>query len=141
MSANINLIRRADGQLLYKASDGHWYPYSSIAYSSPSYDSSQQHMHDSTHSQRSAQQEEPQYDDEDCEAGSFQGDSHLNEDLRKATSSTRGQSRKRVLEYVEDQRKEREYRNESRDNSRSRRRTHKKSTQKNIDKILGPLKS
>ncbi|KAK2021701.1 hypothetical protein LX32DRAFT_234825 [Colletotrichum zoysiae] len=140
MSAKINLIRGADGQLLYKASDGHWYPYSSMAHSSPSHDSSQQYMHDSTHSQRSTQQEEPQYNDEDCEAGSFQGDSYINES-RKPTSSTRGQSKKRVLKYVEDQRKEREHRDEPRDNSRSRRRTHKKSIKKDIEKILGPLKS
>ncbi|KAK2048377.1 hypothetical protein LZ31DRAFT_60157 [Colletotrichum somersetense] len=141
MSAKINLIRGADGQLLYKASDGHWYPYSSVAHSRPSYDSSEQYIHNSTHSQRSTQQEEPQYDDEDSEAGSFQGDSYLDEESRKATSSTRGESKKRVLKYVEDQRKEREHRDEPRDNSRSRRRAHKKSIKNNIDKILGPLKN
>ncbi|WDK18184.1 hypothetical protein CGRA01v4_09469 [Colletotrichum graminicola] len=141
MSANIDLIRGADGQLLYKASDGHWYLYSSLAYSSPSYGRGQQCLQDSIPPQHSTQHEELQYDDEYCEAGSFQGDSHYNDDSRKATSSRRGQSQTRVREYVNDQIKDKKYRDEPCDNSRSRRRIHKKSTKKNIDEILKPFQS
>ncbi|KAK1976706.1 hypothetical protein LZ30DRAFT_296345 [Colletotrichum cereale] len=142
MSANIDLIQGSDGQMYYMASDGVLYPYSSLAYASPSYASNQQYPQDPGPSRRSTRHEEPQYDDEEAEAGSFQGDPHVNnENPRKASSSARGQSEKKVSEYVKNQKEERKHRDKPCSDSGSRRRKHKTSTKSHIEEILRPFKS
>ncbi|KAK1994552.1 hypothetical protein LX36DRAFT_751648 [Colletotrichum falcatum] len=137
MSANADLRQGADGQLYYKASNGHWYPYPASAYTNPSYESSQTCLQGPNPSQHPTRHGQPHYDDEEAEAGSFQGDPRFNEDPRKASPSTREQSEKKVLKYLEEQ-KNTKYGGEPRpqDNSRSRR---KRSTKKHIDEILKPF--
>ncbi|GKT96440.1 hypothetical protein CT0861_08135 [Colletotrichum tofieldiae] len=144
MSANASLIQAIDGQFYYyKADDGHWYPYSSLEYSTSSYATNQQYAQDPSPPQGSPYHGEAQYDQEEAEAGrrSFQGDQHVNSgDSRKGSSSARKQSEKRVTKYVDDQTKERRSRDEPHDNSRASRRAHKKLAKKNLEEILKPFK-
>ncbi|GKT42674.1 uncharacterized protein ColSpa_02855 [Colletotrichum spaethianum] len=141
MSTNLNLKHGADGQLYYEASDGHWYPYSSLPSSGPSYAANQQYSQDPSPLQDSLYHGEAQYNDYEAEAGSFQGDPRIdNDDPRKASSSSRKQAEEDTNEFVKDQKKHKRYQVEPNDSSRRRRHKHKESTKKSLDQMMKPFK-